>query len=188
MAKQKINIQATKADEKIIRKVYVIREQKVMLDFDLAALYEVETGYLKRQVRRDIERFPEDFLFELTLKEYNSLRSQFGILKRGGHSKYLPFAFTEQGVAMLSGIISSPKAIAMNIAIMRAFVEIRKIIINNNSIANKLQLLSERIDGHDVQLNSIYEAIENLLDDKVDKEFEKEKWINRKRIGFKSDK
>ena len=89
---------------------------------------------------------------------------------------------------MLSGIISSPKAIAMNIAIMRAFVEIRKIIINNNSIANKLQLLSEKIDGHDVQLNSIYEAIENLLDDKVDKELEKEKWINRKRIGFKSDK
>ena len=89
---------------------------------------------------------------------------------------------------MLSGIISSPKAIAMNIAIMRAFVEIRKIIINNNSIANKLQLLCERIDGHDVQLNSIYEAIENLLDDKVDKELEKEKWINRKRIGFKSDK
>ena len=92
MAKQKINIQATKADVKIIRKIYVIREQKVMLDFDLAALYEVETGYLKRQVRRNIERFPEDFLFELTLKEYNSLRSQFGVLKRGGHSKYLPFA------------------------------------------------------------------------------------------------
>ncbi len=89
---------------------------------------------------------------------------------------------------MLSGVINSAKAISMNIAIMRAFVEIRKIIINNNSIANKLQLLTERIDGHDVQLNSIYESIENLLDDKIDKELEKEKWINRKRIGFKSDK
>jgi hypothetical protein len=89
---------------------------------------------------------------------------------------------------MPSGVINSPKAIAMNISIMRAFVEIRKNIVNNNSIPNKLHLLSERIDEHDAQLSSIYEAIENLLDDKTDKELEKEKWLNRNRIGFKFDK
>lgn len=187
MAKSKSKILQIAADENIIRKIYNIRGQKVMLDRDLAELYNVETKRLKEAVRRNIERFPEDFIFELTIEEANASRTQFASLKRGGNVKYLPFAFTEQGVSMLSGVINSAKAIAMNIAIMRAFVEIRKIIINNNSIANKLQLLSERIDGHDAQLNSIYEAIENLLDDKIDKELEKENWLNRKRIGFKSD-
>ena len=186
MAKAKNNIKPLLADAIVIRKIYFIRDQKVMLDFDLAALYEVETSYLKRQVRRNIERFPQDFLFELTSEELNSLRSQFGTLKRGEHPKYLPFAFTEQGVAMLSGVINSPKAIAMNIAIMRAFVEIRKIIINNKNIADQLQLLDNKIGEHDVQLNSIYEAIENLLDDKTDKELKAAAWKNRKRIGFKA--
>lgn len=188
MAKSKSKNLQIAVDEIIIRKIYNIRGQKVMLDKDLADLYDIETKRLKEAIRRNIDRFPEDFMFELTIEEANASRSQIASLKRGGNIKYLPFAFTEQGVAMLSGVINSAKAIAMNIAIMRAFVEIRKIIINNNSIANKLQLLSERIDGHDAQLNSIYEAIENLLDDKIDKDLEKENWINRKRIGFKSDK
>ena len=176
-----------KHDENIIGKIYFIRKQKVILDFDLAGLYEVETKYLKRQVRRNIDRFPEDFMFELTDEEFKNLRSQIGTSSWGG-TRFSPMAFTEQGVAMLSGVINSEKAVAMNIAIMRAFVSIREIVLSKNSIAIKLQLLSEKVDGHDAQLNSIYEAIENLLDDKIDKELEKEEWHNRKRIGFKSDK
>ena len=113
MAKPKKYIELVLPDETVINKIYFIRGQKIMPDLDLAALYQVQTSYLKRQVRRNIERFPEDFLFELTLEEFNSLRSQFGTLKRGQHSKYLPFAFTEQGVGMLSGVINSEKAIAM---------------------------------------------------------------------------
>jgi phage regulator Rha-like protein len=186
MSKAKINITKLTPDEKIIRKIYIVRRQKVMLDFDLAALYEVETGYLKRQVRRNIERFPDDFLFELTEEEFTNLRSQFGTSSWGGR-RYKPYAFTEQGIAMLSGVINSPKAIAMNIAIMRAFVEIRKIKVTHKNLASQLQILEERIGEHDVQLNSIYAAIENLLDDKVDKELKENAWKKRKRIGFKSD-
>ena len=105
----------TVSDDSIGSKIYVIRNQKVMLDSDLAALYQVDTKQLKRQVRRNIERFPEDFMFELTREEYEILRSQFGTLKRGEHSKYLPMAFNEQGVAMLSSVLSSPTAIKVNI-------------------------------------------------------------------------
>jgi hypothetical protein len=151
-----------------------------MLDVDLAALYEVETKYLKRQVRRNVDRFPADFMFELKPAELKILRSQFGTSSWGG-SRYTPMAFTEQGVAMLSGIINSAKAVKMNIAIMRAFVEIRKAIINNKNIAGKLKALEERLGEHDIQLNRIYDAIENLMDKKV----EQETWQERRRIGFK---
>ena len=99
-----------------------------MLDLDLAILYDVETRVLKQAVRRNIKRFPSDFMFELTQDEYRSLRSQFVTLKRGQHSKYPPFAFTEQGVAMLSGILNSDRAIKVNIAIMRTFVQLRKLL------------------------------------------------------------
>lgn len=186
MAKLKANIIKLTPDETIIRKIYFIRDQKVMLDFDLAVLYETETKYLKRTVKQHINRFPEDFMFELTKKELETLRCNFGTSKSRGGTRYLPFAFTEQGVAMLSGVINSEKAIAMNIAIMRAFVEIRKVMINNKAIAAQLQMLKDRIGEHDVQLNCIYEAIENLLDDKTDKELKEATWKNRKRIGFKN--
>ena len=182
MSKAKKNINPVIPDETIIRKIYVIRGQKVILDVDLAGLYEVDTNYLKRQVRRNIMRFPEDFMFELTMEEFQNLRSQFGTSSWGG-SRYRPMAFTEQGVAMLSGVINSEKAIAMNIAIMRAFVEIRKIVIGNKSIAAQLELLKEKLGEHDVQLSQIYDTIENLLDEKS----EKKTWDNRKKIGFKSD-
>jgi hypothetical protein len=185
MAKQKKDIESTLPDEKIIKKIYVIREQKVMLDFDLADLYEVETNYLKRQVRRNIERFPEDFLFELSTKEFKDLRSQFGTSSWGG-TRYSPMAFTEQGLAMLSGVINSGKAIAMNIAIMRAFVAMRKFIFNYETLSKKIEELKQHIGEHDTQLNSIYEAMENLMDDKIDKELKQSEWLNRKRIGFKS--
>ncbi len=173
-------------EENIIRRIYIIRNQRVILDKDLAYLYEVETKVLNQSVKRNSSRFPKDFMFQLTRKELENLRSQFVTSSWGG-PRYLPFAFTEQGVAMLSGVINSEKAIAMNIAIMRAFVEIRKIINNNKNISEQLQLLQDRIGEHDVQLNSIYEAIENLLDDKTDKELKEEAWSKRKRIGFKSD-
>jgi phage regulator Rha-like protein len=179
----KVNAVKILPDENIIRKIYVIREHKVILDFDLAEIYDVETKQLKRQVNRNINRFPSDFMFQLTKDEYQSLRSQFGTLKRGEHSKYMPYAFTEQGVAMLSGVINSEKAIAMNIAIMRAFVEIRKIIVENKKIAKRLQNLEDKLGMHDVQLKEIYNAIENLLDDKA----EKIAWEDRKKIGFKAD-
>jgi ORF6N domain len=185
MPKAKRSVVKVIPDDTIIRKIYMLRGQKVMLDMDLAVLYEVETGYLKRQVKRNIERFPEDFMFELTSKEYNSLRSQIGILNRGAHTKYLPFAFTEQGVAMLSGVINSPKAIDMNIAIMRAFVETRKLIHSNKKVAEQIKTLFERIGEHDGQLKAIYDAMENLMDEKLDKEIEEQQWKERERIGFK---
>jgi hypothetical protein len=171
-------------DETIIRKIYVLRGQKVMLDMDLAVLYEVETGYLKRQVKRNIERFPEDFMFELDGMEIQNLRSQIGISSWGG-TRYLPFAFTEQGVAMLSGVINSSKAIEMNIAIMRAFVEMRNLVHDNKKIAEQIKALFERVGEHDVQLAAIYDALENLMDKKVDEKIEKQQWIERERIGFK---
>lgn len=167
--------------EKITEKIFLIRKHKVILDFDLAELYEVETKYLKRQVKRNIDRFPADFMFELNITEIRNLRRHFGTSSWGG-SRYSPLAFTEQGVAMLSGIISSGKAIKMNITIMRAFVEMRNTIIKNKNIAMKLKVLEDRLGEHDIQLNKIYDTIENLLDKKAEAE---DKWNNRKRIGFK---
>ena len=165
-------------------KIYEIRNQKVMLDFDLAELYKVETKMLKRAIKRNINRFPPDFMFELIPEEYTSLRYQIGTLKRGGHAKYMPFAFTEHGVTMLASVLQSDKAVQMNIAIVRAFVELRQIITKNVTLSEQLlqfrQELSQRIDEHDVQLRAIYDAIENLLDEKA----ETRKWDDRNRIGF----
>ena len=129
--------------ESIKTRIYDIRGLKVMLDSDLAELYEVEVKYLKRQVNRNIERFPKDFMFELTHEEYDSLRCQFGTLKsgRGQHAKYLPYVFTEEGVAMLSGVLRSKTAIQVNINIMRAFVLIRQTVAawqSTNFIPNNL--------------------------------------------------
>lgn len=168
-----------------------------MLDFDLAALYEVETKVFNQAVKRNIKRFPKDFMFQLTREEWeslridielrvnqnNPLRSQIVTLKtgRGQHTKYLPYAFTEQGVAMLSGVLNSDRAISMNIAIMRAFVEIRRILIQQNDMREQLKLIKEKLDDHDVQLSQIYDAMENLLDEKA----AQRKWEERERIGFK---
>ena len=121
-------------------------------------------------------------MFELTKVEYENSRSQIGTSSWGG-SRYLPYAFTEQGVAMLSGIINSEKAVAMNIAIMRAFVQIRKVLIDNKRIAEQLKKMEIKLGEHDVQLNGIYLAIENLLDDKVEKQLTK----TTRRIGFRPD-
>ena len=185
MAKEKKVIVKIIPDDSIIRKIYNLRSQKVMLDRDLAELYGVETKVLNQAVKRNAARFPEDFMFRLTNKEAEVSRSQSVTLKQGQNIKYLPFAFTEQGVAMLSGVINSLKAIEMNIAIMRAFVETRKLLHSNKKIAEQIKNIFERIGEHDVQLSAIYDAMENMMDEKMDEKIEKEQWKERERIGFK---
>ena len=180
----------------IQNRIYELRGERVMLDRDLAFLYEVETKVMNQAVKRNSKRFPIDFMFQLSKEEFesirfqmeslennNSLRSQIVTLNtgRGQHAKYLPYAFTEQGVAMLSGVLNSDKAINMNIAIMRAFVEIRKLTLMQIDFKQQLQEIKEKLGQHDGQLNEIYDAMENLLDEKA----AQIKWDNRERIGFK---
>jgi len=149
---------------------------QVMLDFDLAELYGVETKVLKQQVRRNIDRFPEDFLFELTREEYEHLRSQIVTSSWGG-LRYMPFAFTEQGVAMLSSVLRSKQAIDINIKIMRIFVRMRKLIATNQEILEKIEKLeAENIEQND-QISIIYETIKELIEPS---------FKNRKRIGYKT--
>lgn len=161
-------------------KIYEVRGQKVMLDYDIAELYEVETKRLKEAIRRNARRFPGDFMFELTREEYNVLRTQFASLEsgKGKYSKYLPYAFTEQGVAMLSGILNSDKAIDVNIAIMRAFIALKQFALTNTELNNKLKELEST---YNKQFKDVYEAINYLL--QKDKQEINQK--TRKRIGYK---
>lgn len=153
--------------ESITSKILLIRNEKVLLDKDLAELYGVETRVLNQAVRRNITRFPDDFMFQLTAEEYRSIRSQFVTLKRGEHSKYLPFAFTEQGVAMLSSVLNSPRAVQVNIAIMRAFVQMRKFLYGNDALAQKLKELErktiKKFADQQKQINIIFETIKQLI-------------------------
>jgi hypothetical protein len=167
----------------IQQKIYELRGQKVMLDFDLATLYEVETRIFNQAVKRNIDSFPEDFMFKLTGEEFTNLRSQFVISSYGGR-RYNPYAFTEHGVTMLASILKNDKARKMNIAIVRAFIALRKMGIQYKGIVEQIDLLKEKLGNHDVQLNQIYDAIENLLDDKV----AKEDVGKREPIGFKINK
>lgn len=170
----------------IQQRIYEIRGQKVMLDFDLAALYEVETKALNQAVYRNKYRFPKDFMFMLTRDEYNLLRSQIVTLEKGKgkYSKYNPYAFTEHGITMLASVLRSDTAIKMNIAIIRAFIALRKFAIQYKDIHEQLNGLKEKIGSHDAQLNQIYEALENMLEKKVEEENSQENWRNRLRIGF----
>ena len=149
--------------ESIINKIVFLRSERVLLDRDIAELYGVETKQLKRAVRRNLNRFPSDFMFEVTRDEYNSLRSQVGTLKRGAHSKYLPMAFTEQGVAMLSSVLNSDRAIEVNISIMRAFVQLRKISLSPVDFAKKLSELEAQFDDHDEKIEAIFRVIQELI-------------------------
>lgn len=146
--------------EIIEKKILLIRGEKVMLDADLAELYGVEVKHLKRQVRRNIDRFPEDFMIQLSKEEYDSLRRHFGTLKRGAHSKYLPYAFTEQGVAMLSSVLNSERAIKVNIEIMRAFVRLRRMLASHAELARKLDALEKK---YDAQFRVVFDAIRELM-------------------------
>jgi len=143
-----------------------------MLDIDLAELYGVDVKQLKRQVRRNRERFPDDFCFELSREEQRALRSQFGTLKRGEHSKYRSYAFTEQGVAMLSGVLTSRRAVQVNVAIMRAFVRLREIIGSHKVLARRLAELEKK---YDVQFRVVFDAIRELMEEPKSKS---------QRIGF----
>lgn len=149
--------------EQIEQKIYFVRGIKVMLDYDLAPLYGIEVKYLKRAVKRNLSRFPSDFMMELTKKEYDSLRCQIGTLKKGQHTKYLPYAFTEQGIAMLSSVLNSERAIQVNIAIMRAFVKLREILLTHKELGRKLEDLERKYDRHDKQIKAIFEAIRRLM-------------------------
>jgi len=151
-------------EESIIKKIHWIRGEKVMLDEDLADLYGVDVKRLKEAVRRNINRFPADFLLELTWEDYHSLRSQFASLKRGQHSKFLPFAFTEQGVAMLSSVLHSETAILVNIAIMRAFVHFRRILEMNSVLRRKIEELENNVASHDEKIKLIFQAIKQLIE------------------------
>jgi len=159
--------------EIITNKIHIIRNQKVMLDYDLATLYEIETKVLKQSVKRNIERFPEDFMFELTKVEFDNLRSQIVTSNYGG-MRYLPFAFTEQGIAMLSGVLKSEKAIKINIAIMRTFVILRNSLLNLEEITSKVKEIEN-------QFPEIYKIL-NYLMDKEELKIEQE---DRPKIGYK---
>ncbi len=189
----------------IQNKIYEIRGQKIMLDFDLAELYDVETRVMNQAIKRNLESFPEDFMFRLSREEWSDLRSQFVILdaqnndsqlmnssqivmsskRKNRGTTYLPYAFTEHGVSMLASILKSSTARKMNIAIVRAFIAMRKVLIQYGEVVKIIADLKDRVDGHDVQLNKIYKALENMLDKKIEEENKIELWKNRKKIGFK---
>jgi hypothetical protein len=147
--------------ERIERSILVIRGHKVMLDEDLAELYGVETRILVRNVKRNIERFPAHFMFQLNREEHERLRSQIGISKQGrGGRRYLPYAFTEQGVAMLSSVLHSKRAIQVNIAIMDTFVRLRQMLASNDQLARRLDALEKK---YDAQFKVVFDAIRELM-------------------------
>lgn len=172
----------TLTENKILNKIYSLRGHKVMLDFDLAELYAVETKQLKRQVKRNIERFPSDFMFLLSEKDLEILRRQFGTSSWGG-SRYLPMAFTEQGVAMLSSILNSPTAIKVNIQIIRVFTKVRQAILTQKDMSIKFGQFEKILLQHNLKLNKhgedillIFQALKKLLNPPV---------RPRTRIGFR---
>lgn len=161
--------------ERVASLIFLIRSKKVILDKDLAKLYEVETRTLNQAVRRNKERFPEDFMFQLNKNESDSLRSQFVTLKgRGKHSKYLPHAFTEQGVAMLSSVLNSERAIQVNIQIIRTFTKLRELLSTNEALRKKIEIMERK---YDTKLKVIFDLIKHLLPDEKDP---------KQKIGFKS--
>jgi hypothetical protein len=164
--------------EAVRGEIYLIRGQKVLLDEDLAELYGVETKRLNEQVRRNISRFPDDFMFQLNADENASLRSQFATLKtgRGGHRKYLPSVFTEQGVAMLSSVLNSERAVQVNITIMRAFVQMREFAASNRILTRRLDDLEKKYDS---QFKAVFDAIRQLTAPPVK---------GKKQIGFRVGK
>ena len=148
---------------KIAQSIHIVRGQKVIFDFDLARLYLVTTGNLNKAVSRNRNRFPADFMFRLTAKEAEGLIFQFGISKARGGRRHLPYVFTEQGVAMLSSVLNSARAVRVNIAIMRAFVRLRETIENNRELAHKFSELKERVGKHDDEIAAIIDAIRQLM-------------------------
>lgn len=164
--------------DSIEKKIFLIRGHKVMLDSDLAMLYGVSTKVFNQAIKRNQNRFPPDFMFKLDPDEHEALRSQIVTLKqpRGKHRKYLPYVFTEQGIAMLSGILNSERAVSVNIEIMRTFVRIRQMLISNTALARKLKALEKK---YDEQFKMVFEAIYSLMDTNETKK--------KRKIGFNRD-
>jgi hypothetical protein len=165
----------TRTTEVVEGNIRLIRGERVLLDSVLAELYEVETKYLTQAVKRNKERFPPDFMFQLTEQEVENLRFQTGTSKRTGRGgrRYLPYAFTEQGVAMLSGVLRSPRAVAVNIEIMRAFVRLRRLLAQNAELAKKLAAIEKK---YDAQFKVVFDAIKALMQPPADGP--------KERIGF----
>ena len=172
---------ASYPEGEIVNKIYIIRGQKVMLDKDLAQMYDVPTFRLNEAVKRNITRFPEDFMFQLTLEEANLSRSQIAILKKGKGSniKYLPYAFTEQGVAMLSSVLRSERAIQVNIQIIRVYTKMKQLLLDNKDLWLKIEKIEQALVKKDNEVLAIFNALKNLL-------IKEEK--PRVRIGFKISK
>ena len=164
----------------IQQKIYEVRGHKVMLDRDLAELFSTETRILKQSVKRNIERFPKDFMFKLTGKEIKEMVSQNVIPSKSYFGGAAPFAFTEHGVTMLANVLKSKKAIQMSIAIVKAFIALKQLAVNYKDLAEQINEIRQTVTNHNDQLNQIYNAIENLLDDKT----EQKSWKERERIGF----
>ncbi|WP_192348107.1 ORF6N domain-containing protein [Algoriphagus sp. Y33] len=162
-------------EEQVLQLIHKIRQQKVMLDSDLAEMYGVETKRLNEQVKRSIDRFPEDFMFQLSSEEWENLRSQIATSSWGGR-RSLPYVFTEQGVAMLSSVLNSPRAIQVNISIIRIFVKIREWALNYSELQDKIQALQDAESNQNEHINHIYQMMEELLKPNLGK---------RKQIGFK---
>ena len=150
-------------EEIISNQIFLIRGRKVMLDADLAKLYDVKTKRLNEQVRRNIERFPEDFMFQLTIEEYENLKSQFATSSWGGR-RTIPYAFTEQGVAMLSGILNSERAIKVNIQIMRVFTKIREILTDTLSIKLEIEEIKKKLSNQDKNIELVFTYLDELID------------------------
>ena len=167
-------------DEVIMKKIYLLRGLKVMMDRDLADLYEIETKQLKRAVRRNISRFPKDFMFELSPEEFNNLRSQFGTSSWGG-PRYVPMAFTEHGVIMLASVLNSERAIQVNIQIVRVFTRMREILTSHKELLFKLERIARKLAEHDDQFLVIFEYLKKLEQAK----HQIQEQQNRKRVGFK---
>jgi hypothetical protein len=172
------------SEDSIVGKIYQVRGKQVMLSNDLAELYEVETRVLNQQVKRNINKFPERYMFQLTKEEYDRLRSQNVTLKRGQHSKYLPYAFTEHGILMLSSVLNSKRADQINIYIIDTFVKLREFMFINKDLAGRLDQVRNKLEVHDQKINLIFEYL---------KQFEKARQTeaqqkNRPKIGFQSGK
>jgi hypothetical protein len=165
-------------EEQVLQLIYKIRNQKVMLDSDLAEMYGVSTKRLNEQVKRNIDRFPVDFMFQLTQEEWETLKSQFATSSWGGR-RIAPYAFTEQGVAMLSSVLNSPQAIQVNISIIRIFVKIREWALNYTDLQEKIQALQDAESNQNQHINHIYQMIEELLKPAISERVE---------IGFKAKK
>ena len=170
-------------DEIITTKIYLIRDQKVMIDRDLAELYGVETKYLKRQVKRNIERFPEDFMFEMSKEEFQNWRSQFGTSNSSDKMglRYAPYVFTEQGVAMLSSVLNSPRAIAVNIRIIRVFTKMRTMLTDNLSLKLDVEEIKKKLSNQSKNIELVFSYLDELIEKKDNEK-------PRTKIGYKKDK